>query len=91
MHIIIVTDEIGIEVYKTWREVKKYTSWQKQDFTKYGTDYILNTTQDSFNVSKDIKLLENVAAQKMFTKNKMDFNDLLTLITLMAVVIGLAV
>lgn len=82
---VTITEEDGIEVYKTWTEVKKHTSFKKEDFTPVGKDFVLNTTQDTYEIVKDIKLLENVAAQKMFTKNKMDFIDLITIINTLLV------
>lgn len=89
MNIVVVTEETGIEVFKSWAEMKKYTSFEKNDFTKLGADFILNTTQDSFEISKDIKLLEHVAAKKMFTKNKFDFSDLISVVTLLLVFVVL--
>lgn len=85
MNIVLINDEVGIEVYKTWSEVKKHTSFTKADFTQLGTDYILNATNDSFEIAKDIKLLEHVAAKKMFTKNKMDLADLVGIINLLLI------
>lgn len=89
MNIVLINDEVGIEVYKTWSEVKKQTSFTKADFTQLGTDYILNATNDTFEIAKDIKLLEHVAAKKMFTKNKLDLGDLLSIITVLFVFIML--
>lgn len=90
MNIVLVTDEVGIEVFKSWNQVRKYTSFKKEDFTPMGKDFILNTTNDSFEIAKDIKLLEHVAAKKMFTKNKMDFSDLVGLVTLFMVFVVVA-
>lgn len=90
MNIVLVTDEIGIEVFKSWNQVRKYTSFKKEDFTPMGKDFILNTTNDSFEIAKDIKLLEHVAAKKMFTKNKMDFSDLIGIVTLFMVFVLVA-
>jgi hypothetical protein len=89
LNIVLIDDDLGIEVFKTWAEVKKHTSFEKKDFTQLGTDYILNATNDTFEIAKDIKLLEHVAAKKMFTKNKMDFGDLISIITMLLVFIML--
>lgn len=89
MNIVLINDEVGIEVYKTWSQVHKETSFTKADFTKYGSDFILNATNDTFDIAKDIKLLEHVAAKKMFTKNKMDIWDMISLLTFLLVVISL--
>lgn len=84
MNIIVVTPS-HIEVYKSWSQMKKNTTFDKNDFTEHGGDYILNATEDTFTISKDIKLLENVAAAKMFTKNRMEFSDLIQIATLILV------
>lgn len=76
MNIVLITDEAGIEVYKTWSELKKDTSFKKDDFAQVGTDYILNCTQDTFEISKDIRTLERVASERVFAKNKMTGIDM---------------
>lgn len=87
-NIVLINDE-GVEVFNSWAQVKKRTSFKKEDFIKHGTDYVANVTEDSFEISKDIKLLEHVAAKKMFTKNKFEFSDLISIITLGLVFISL--
>lgn len=82
-----VVHETGIDTYNSFYKVKQDTSYEKTDFTKYGSDYILNATDSSHEIMKDIKLLEHVAAKKMFTKNKMDMSDLIGIVTLLMVFI----
>lgn len=84
---IIVIHGVGVDIYKSWTKVKLDTSYTKEDFEKIGSDYVLNTSKESYEIAKDIKLLEHVAAKKMFTKNKMDFMDFISLITLFMVLI----
>jgi hypothetical protein len=76
MNIVLINDEIGVEVFKSWSEMKKYTSFDKADFTKLGVDYILNCNNETYEISKDIKVLERVASERVFTKNKMSGSDL---------------
>lgn len=81
MNIVVINDE-GVEVFKTFREVQKYTSFEKSEFAKIGNDYVLNVTGESYEISKDIKLLERVAAQKVFGKKPLDTTALFSLITM---------
>ena len=81
MKICVITDA-GIDVYKSWSAVKAATGLEKNDFTNIGGDFVIQMNDETFNIVKDIKLLENVAAQKMFTKNKLTLPDIASLITL---------
>jgi hypothetical protein len=74
MNIVVVHDQ-GVDVYRTWREVEKYHALRKDDFTKVGTDYICSLTGESYEISKDVKLLERVASERVFAKQGMSFND----------------
>lgn len=87
---IIVIHGVGVDIYKSWTKLKLETSYVKEDFEKIGSDYVLNTSKESYEIAKDIKLLEHVAAKKMFTKNKMDFSDIITMLTFFLVIISLA-
>lgn len=80
MNIVVINDE-GIEVFKTFREVQKYTSFKKEDFAKIGNDYVVNITGESYEISKDIKLLERVAASKVFGKKPMDTASVLSFVS----------
>jgi len=84
MAMILINPE-DVYVFRTWTEVKKNTSFTKSDFVKHGSHYVCNVTEDTFEISKDIKLLEHVAARKLFTKNKFEFTDLLQIVTLLLV------
>lgn len=74
MNIVVVTD-IGVDVYKKWTDVKKYSGFNKEDFTPVGKDFVVNVNAETYEVSKDIRLLERVASEKVFTKNKMEMSD----------------
>lgn len=69
---IVVVSETNIEVYRSWHEMKKHTSFEKKDFTPLGTDYILNCTNETYEIVKDMKTLERVASQKVFSKDRFD-------------------
>lgn len=75
-------------------EVKKYTSFgklrsdlslEKSDFTPVGKDFVVYMTDNSFEIAKDIKLLETVASKKVFSKDKLDITNWLQLITILLV------
>lgn len=82
MNIVLIND-IGVEVFKNFREVEKNTSFKKEDFTKIGDDYVLECNGDSYEVSKDIKLLERVASERVFTKTGMDMTSLAIWLTVL--------
>lgn len=73
---IVLINDMGVEVYKNWRQVAKETSFKKEDFTKIGNDYVLECDGETFEVSKDIKLLERVASERVFSKTGMDMSSL---------------
>jgi hypothetical protein len=74
LNIVIIADH-GVEVFKTWREVKQYTTFKKEDFAQIGPDYVLNCTGETWEVVQDVKMLERVAAQKVFSKDKFDVGN----------------
>jgi hypothetical protein len=76
---IVVVHDVGVDVYRTWREVEKNHALKKDDFTKVGTDYIVYLTNESYEVSKDVKLLERVASERVFAKQSMSFTDWATI------------
>lgn len=76
MNIVLINDT-GVETFKSWREVGKYTSFKKEEFTQIGKDYVLNCNNESYEISKDIKLLERVASERVFTKSGMDMSMLM--------------
>lgn len=84
---IVVIHEGGVENYKSWTQVKKATSYEKDEFTQLGVDYLLNTTGDTYEIAKDIKQLERVASSKVFTKDKFDTTNWLQAFTLIIVLI----
>lgn len=84
MAIVVVTD-YTIEIFNSWHEVKKNTSLKKEDFAKMGSDYITKLDLESYEITKDIKLLERVASDKVFAKQKMSGIDLIGLGTFILV------
>jgi hypothetical protein len=79
VNIVVITD-MGIDTYKKWNDMKKNHSLNKEDFVQYGTDFIAQMDQESYEVSKDIKLLERVASEKVFQKSKMDMTDIFSIL-----------
>ena len=82
---IVVIDDSGVSTFKTWHKAVSATGLKKEEFTQVGQDYVATLTGDSYEIQKDIRLLENVAAQKMFTKNKLELPDIAGLVTLFMV------
>jgi hypothetical protein len=72
---IVVVHDVGVDVYKSWGEMKKNHSLKKEDFTKVGSDYIVYLTNESYEVSKDVKLLERVAAESVFSRQSLSLSD----------------
>lgn len=84
---IVVIHDAGVEHFKTWAQVKKATSHDKSEFTRIGVDYVLNMTGDTYEISKDIKMIERVASQKVFAKDKFDTANWFQLITLVLAIL----
>lgn len=77
MNIVVVTD-YGVDVYKKWGDVEKSHSLKKEDFVPYNKDYVAYLDKEAHQVSKDIKLIEQVATAKIFPKPKMSFSELMS-------------
>ena len=74
MNIVVVTDGIGVDIFKKWSDVEKhFPTMTKDDFVKEGDDFICRMDKESYTISKDIKLLETVAVEKVFGKQKVDW------------------
>lgn len=82
MNIVLINDE-GVETFKSWSQVKKYSSFDKEDFTQVGKDFVLNCNNETYEVSKDIKLLERVASERVFTKTGLDMSAVAIWITVL--------
>lgn len=80
MNIVLINDT-GIETFKSWSDVKKYSSFTKDDFTKVGVDYVLNCNNETYEISKDIKTLERVASERVFAKSQTTTLDWLIIAT----------
>ncbi|PJO40622.1 hypothetical protein [Lysinibacillus xylanilyticus] len=81
MNIVVVNDGIGVNVYKKWSEVERHHGQiNKDDFVKEGEDYILIFDRESYQVTKDVKLLESIAVEKVFGKKKIDFTSIFLLV-----------
>jgi hypothetical protein len=79
MNIVLINDT-GVEVYKSWHHVHKETSFKKIDFAPVGTDFVLNCNNETYEISRDIKTLERVASDRVFAKSKMSGIDLLVVL-----------
>lgn len=86
---IVVVSDTGVEVYKKWSDVKKDLNMEKEEFAEVGIDYICNLTGDSYEVAKDIALLERVASERVFAKSKMNNTDYMIAGTLLLVIISM--
>lgn len=84
---IVVVADTHVEVYKSWTRLKKDTTFKKSDFAQLGTDYVLNLTDESYQIALDIKQLETVAAKRVFTKDRMSPDTMMQMFTLILVLI----
>lgn len=71
MNLVVVTDT-GVDVYKKWKDVQDNHAMVKDEFVRYGNDYVAYMDKESHAVSKDIKLLEAHASRQIFGKPKVD-------------------
>lgn len=78
--IVVVNDSIGIDVYDKWSHVEKNHSLTKADFVKEGDDFLCILDKESYLVSKDIKLLESLATERVFGKKKVDWTTVIAVI-----------
>lgn len=78
MNIVVVTD-YGVDVYKKWADVKRTHDVKKEDFVRYDKDFILYFDKEAHQVSKDIKLIEQVATAKIFPKPKMTTTEMMSI------------
>lgn len=72
MNVVVVTDT-GVDVYKKWSDVRTSHALEKEEFVKYGNDFVAYMDKESHLVSKDIKLLETYASNQIFGKPKVDY------------------
>lgn len=82
---IFVITESSVKQYKSMKRLQAELSLEQHELTQIGKDYVVNMTDDSFEVAKDIKLLEAVASKKVFTKESMDLTNWLQVITMITV------
>lgn len=76
--IVIIDDVNGLSFYKSWKDVKQSTIFKQEEFTEANGDFYLITDGRSMEISKDVKLLERVASERVFAKSKMGISDFLT-------------
>jgi hypothetical protein len=85
--VYVITDST-VRVYNSMNKLKDELKIETSELTKVGKDYVCSMTDQSFEISKDIKLLETVGSRKVFSKEKMDSQGwMLVLIILMAFLI----
>lgn len=77
-----VITESGVHTYNSMLAVKKEVSLEGKDFVELGNDRVLYMTDHSFEVVKDIRLLETVASKKVFSKDALDTQGWISIITL---------
>lgn len=90
MNIVVVVDDMMVEVYKKWSDVKKlHPQLKKEDFVQHGNDFVTMMDKQSYMISKDIKLLETVATERVFGKKQIDWATvfLTAIITAIAVML----
>lgn len=80
-----VITETGVYQYRNIPKMKREISAEKEDFTKVGSDYVLNMTDESFEIAKDIRLLEIVASKNVFKKDSLDVTNMLQVFTMILI------
>ena len=83
----IVISETGVYPYNSYSQVKKDVAIERSEFTKVGSDYVVNMTDMDFTISRDIKQLETVASKKIFAKDNFDLGNWLSVLILVAVLL----
>jgi hypothetical protein len=78
-----VITESGVEIYNSMSALKKDAKIESHEMTKVGADLVVNMTDQSFEIAKDIKLLEAVASKKVFSKDKFDTTNWLILCSIL--------
>lgn len=75
MKIVVVKEGYGVDVYNKWSQVKNDypTLIPSSDFVKEGDDHICIVDKETYQVTKDIKLLESIATEKVFGKKEIDW------------------
>lgn len=84
MRVYVIT-ETAVKTYNSWNKLQKELSIEKTEATPIGKDFVINMTDQSFDIAKDIKLLETVASKKVFSKDKFDITNWLQVITIIVV------
>lgn len=82
---IYVITESGVYTYKSKIQMTKDVAIETKELTPVGKDYVVNMTDQSFEIAKDIRLLESVASKKVFSKDKFDLTNWLQLITILVI------
>lgn len=82
MKIYVIT-EVGVDVYKNWPQLKAAVNMDKDDFIQCGSDYVLKTDLQSYEITKDARLLQRVASDQVFAKSKFEMSDWIGLLTLL--------
>lgn len=82
---IYVITESRVLTYRSMNKMRKEISLENHELTKVGKDFVVNMTDQTFEIAKDIKLLESVASKRVFTKDKMDMTNWLQIITIICV------
>lgn len=80
----VITDD-GVRIYPSFFKASSEMSVKREDFTQLGSDYVCKLNEESLEVAKDIKLLERVASQKVFSKDKMDLTNWLQILVLVLI------
>lgn len=84
-----VITETGVHVYSSVAKMKQEVNIEKDEMQKIGGDLVCNMTDHSFEITKDIKLLESVASKKVFSKDKFDATNWMIVIVILLQVVNM--
>lgn len=86
MKYFIITDT-GVRVFNSYNRLTNEIDVSKAELTQVGTDYVGNMTDQSFDISRDIKMLENVASRNVFKTESVNWNIVLTVVVIIILLI----
>lgn len=87
MRRVYIITESGVNVYNSLTKMNREISLDKHELTEVGSDLVCNMTDMSYQISKDIRLLETVATRKIFSKDKFDTSNWLQAFSIVLLII----
>lgn len=72
--IVVIVEDVMVETYDKWSQVaKNHPNLKREEFTRHGDDWVCAMDYESHRISRDIKVLEDIATDRIFGKQKIDW------------------